>query len=187
MLMEESPSKGIIFSCVFSNVFGFESVAFVEHNLHGPPRIGSRLSLFLDEFHVCCCVFFFYVLHGSNTIVLLGIGTVGSGIIQLLPHFLPETKLVHIVDRVADLRERVDRLIEGSLPHLQERLRQMRLETHIVSLTQQNLELVLSHLFEASAAVMDLTTVVDSEQVARLADKVRDWKSCSDVFFMIAL
>ena len=49
---------------------------------------------------------------------LLGVGTVGSGIIQLFPKFL-DCKKLHIVDRIRDLGEVVQRIISNSLPEVQ--------------------------------------------------------------------
>ncbi len=77
---------------------------------------------------------------------------------------------LHIVDRVDDLEQRVAAVVEGALPEMRDALRAIRIVTHTMVLTAEGLASQLSALFAASDAVMDLTTVVDSESVARLAD-----------------
>lgn len=101
---------------------------------------------------------------------LLGIGTVGSGIIQVLPAFL-DAQVLHVVDRVPDVEQRVQRLVAEALPAMREALSRVKIVTHCVSLTADNLRAVLQPLFDESQAVMDLTTCCDSESIARLADE----------------
>ncbi len=70
---------------------------------------------------------------------------------------------LHIVDRVPDLDARVAQLVASALPEAREGLSRMKLVTHCMELTAQNLAEKLLPLFRESQAVMDLTTVVDSE------------------------
>jgi hypothetical protein len=94
---------------------------------------------------------------------LLGVGTVGAGIIQALPFFL-NAEVLHIVDMVTDLQSRVDTLVQDSLPSAREALKKTKLEVHIMKLTHENLDCLLTPLLMDSCAVMDLTTCVDSEE-----------------------
>ena len=84
-----------------------------------------------------------------------------------------------------DLQSRVDALVASSLPIVQESLKlNFELVCHVEKLDASNLEAVLSPLFRESDAVMDLTTCVDSESVARLADSLHCSyiNACLEVF-----
>jgi len=105
-----------------------------------------------------------------NCLTLLGIGTVGSAIIQILPHYL-DIKKVHIVDRVPDLSQHVKKLISNSLNIYQTSLQNIEFDLHCIELDQSNIRQHLFPLFQESQAVLDLTTMIDSETVAKLADE----------------
>jgi homospermidine synthase len=88
---------------------------------------------------------------------------------QVFPAFLPQCTHLHVVDYVVDLETRVHNLITTSV--FAKQLTELKITLHKIRLTPESVKDQLLPLFKGARAVMDLTTVVDSETVARLAEE----------------
>jgi homospermidine synthase len=104
-----------------------------------------------------------------NCMTLLGLGTVGTGIIQIFPHFFKAKKL-YVVDRIPDLEEKLRGIIGSALPEVQQALGKVEIIPLTIDISPETVCTEISALVAESQALMDLTTCVDSETMARLAE-----------------
>lgn len=87
---------------------------------------------------------------------LLGIGTIGGCVIQMIPDYMELQELI-IIDRVPDLEQRVEELCTTSV--FADRLKRVKITTLCLEINEDNYEQLLSPHFAKSQAVIDLTTV----------------------------
>eukprot|EP01127_Copromyxa_protea_P001875 TRINITY_DN11784_c0_g1_i1.p1 TRINITY_DN11784_c0_g1~~TRINITY_DN11784_c0_g1_i1.p1 ORF type:complete len:459 (+),score=81.14 TRINITY_DN11784_c0_g1_i1:54-1379(+) len=104
-----------------------------------------------------------------SCITLLGIGTIGGCVIQMLPDYLEGVDELIVIDRVDDLESRVKELCETSV--FANELQKVKVTTMKIDLNEGNYVSVLGPLFEKSGAVIDLTTVLSTAALATLADQ----------------
>jgi len=101
-------------------------------------------------------------------VTLLGIGTIGGCVIQMITEFVTLDELI-IIDRVPNVALRVKELCESSV--FCKDLQKVKLIPHCLEINASNYVAILTPFFEKSSAVIDLTTVVSTEHLATLADK----------------
>eukprot|EP01126_Amoeba_proteus_P057149 TRINITY_DN7251_c0_g1_i1.p1 TRINITY_DN7251_c0_g1~~TRINITY_DN7251_c0_g1_i1.p1 ORF type:complete len:440 (+),score=74.91 TRINITY_DN7251_c0_g1_i1:182-1501(+) len=101
-------------------------------------------------------------------ITLLGIGTIGGCVIQMITDYFFLEELI-VVDRVPNLDSRVKELCETT--RFKDQLREINITTQQVELNELNYKERLAPLFARSVAVLDLTTVVSTTALATLADE----------------
>lgn len=95
-----------------------------------------------------------------SCITLLGIGTIGGCVIQMVPDYFDLQELI-IVDKVSNLESRVQELCSTSV--FAAELNKVKLTVLKLDITESNYVELLGPLFAKSQAVIDLTTVCSND------------------------